>query len=176
MKKRYFLSLIAFTLSVISFCQVTNDISKVPPLSKGKIIMNDGSSITFRQLTVQNNTVSFTDSQSEIRTCAGADVYKISRTGNNALLGALTIGLSGMAGGYLGTRNWKDYPELSGKETSFIVGAGLISAAVGAITGLLVKKDKTVYKSSTSFGLFPGLNIYGNNKPNFSLTCRINLR
>ena len=175
MRKRLLISIIALTLSTISFSQVTNDISQVSHVTKGKIILNDGSSLVFRNLSVKDSVVTFTDSQLKTRTYPGSEVYKISRTGNYALLSAVTCGLGGLAGGILGTANWSDNPELSGKESSYIIGATLVSTGIGALVGALIKKDKTVYKSSTSFtfNLIPAYNQF--NKTNLVLTCRINL-
>jgi hypothetical protein len=176
MKKTLLLFIITVSFSLVSFSQYTNDISKVPYLSRGKIILNSGSSMTFKQLSVQDGLVTFTDSQSKICTYPASDVYKISKTGNYILVGALTCGLSGMAGGILGTRNWKNNEELSGKETNYIVGATVVCTVIGALTGVLIKKDKTVYKSSTLFSFHPGFDPDKYNKMNFNITCRINLK
>jgi len=168
-----FFTLIAFAFN--SFSQETDDISRVPPVSKGKVILTDGTSILFRNLSIRDSIVTFTDSQLQVRTYPGSEVYKISKTGNYALLSAVTCGLGGLAGGILGTSNWSDYPELSGKESSFIIGATIVSTGIGALIGAFIKKDKTVYKSSTSFtfNLIPARHQF--NKTNLVLTCRINL-
>ena len=164
-----------FTLSVyvVSFSQGTNDISKVPPVSKGKIILNDGLSMNFKQLSVLKDTVVFTNSQSQIIKYPAKDVYKITKTGNNAAMGAVTCGLGGLLGGVLGTSNWKTVESLKGKEGSFIIGATIVCTLIGGITGALIKRDKTIYKSSSPLTILPGVGLYPDRSMGFFVTCRI---
>jgi len=175
--KNLFLTLgliVAFVL--MGYSQETSDISKVPPIKKGEIILEDGTAINFQQLSVQNDTVVFSNSQMEVCKYASNDIYKISKTGNYAASGALWSGLGGLLGGISGTSGWDEYDELRDKKGAFIVGATLVCAAIGGITGAMIKKEKVVYKNSTSFSFQPGLGLdYHRDQMNLMLTCRIKI-
>jgi hypothetical protein len=158
----------------LTFSQEITDISKVPPLSKGKIILTDGTTFNFTQLKVLNDTVIFTNSQSSVCKYQSGEVFKILKTGNFAAVGAITSGLGGLLGGISGTSDWDNYEELRDKKTSFIVGATLVCAAIGGITGALIKKDKTIYKNQTAFGFNMGYNSIIENRPVVMLSCKIN--
>jgi len=175
MKRIVLLSIVLFAFSSIAFSQETNEISKIPQIRKGEIILTDGTSIKFRQLNVSNDTVVFSNFQEKICKYPANAVYKISRTGNFAAIGAITTGLGGLLGGIAGTIDWDNYDVLKGQKTSFIVGATLIGAFVGGITGALIKKEKTVYKNSTAFSFQPGLNIDQERNMVLMLLCRINI-
>ncbi|MEX2591740.1 MAG: hypothetical protein WD426_03125 [Anditalea sp.] len=164
MKRNLLLCMILWHFSYGVFSQETNDISKLPPIKKGEIMLTDGTSIEFSQLTVLNDTVVISNSQSRQSKYAANGIYKISKTGNYAVLGAITGGLGGLSGGITGTQNWNTHEDLKEKKTSFIVGATLVGAALGGITGALIKREKIVYKNSTYFSLKPGMDIYQDNK------------
>jgi len=174
MKNLIFLFGLIMVLWLNAFSQVTNEISNVPPLRKGEIILTDGTSISFRQLSVINDTVVFSNSKMGIQKYSATGIYKISKTGNYAASGALLSGLGGLLGGVLGTQGWDEIEELKDQKTSFIVGATVVCAVIGGITGALIKREKVVYKNSTSFSFHPGLGLY-QDKVNLMLTCRIRI-
>jgi len=159
-----------------AYSQETSELSKVPPIKKGEIILQDGTKINFQQLSVVNDTVVFRNAQMESIKYASNDIYKISKTGNYAASGALYSGLGGLLGAVLGTQGWDEVEELKDKKGSFIVGATLVCAAIGGITGAMIKKEIVVYKNSTSFSFQPGLGLdYHHDQMNLMLTCRIKI-
>ena len=172
--KKIILICFSVLFTILGFSQEINDIKEVPPVSKGKIILTDGTAFNFTQLKVLNDTVIFTNSQSNVCKYQSGEVYKISKTGNFAVVGAITSGLGGLLGGISGTSDWDNYEELRDKKTSFIVGATLVCAAIGGITGALIKKDKTIYKNQAAFSFGMDYNSIIENKPTLMLTCKIN--
>jgi len=157
----------------IAFSQEINDISKVPSVTKGKVILTDGTAINFTQLKVLNDSVIFTNSQSSVCKYPNGEVYKISKTSNFAAVGVITCGLGGLLGGISGTSDWDNYEELRDKKTSFIVGATLVCAAIGGITGAFIKKDKIIYKNQTAFSFNMSYNSIVENRPAVLLSCKI---
>ena len=170
--------LILFCFSMLfivnGFSQEINDITKVSPISKGKIILTDGTALNFTQFQVVNDTVMFINSQSIVCKYQSGEVYKISKTGNFAAEGAISSGLGGLLGAILGTSDWNKYEALRDKKTPFIIGATLVCAAVGGITGALIKKDKIIYKNQTAFSFGMDYNTTIEKKPTVMLTCKIN--
>jgi len=178
MKKIISLSFVLVTFTLIAFSQVTNEISKVPPIKKGEIVLTDGTTINFQQLSVLNDTVVFSNAQTLICKYAAKEIYKISIIGNKAAQGAITFGLIGLAGSYLISRSqdWYDDGSLKKKKTAFIGGATIACAALGGIIGALVEKRIIVYKNSNIFSFQPGVGTYYDNKTYLMLTCRISVK
>ena len=174
MKKKILLFLcFVLTSCSVSWSQVTNDISKVPSVSRGQIILTDGTSMSFKQLSVRNDSVIFTDSKSQIAKYPASGVYKISKTGNYAGLGALSCGLGGLLGSIVGTQNWKNNETLKGKEGSYITTATIVCTLIGGITGAMIKRDNILYKNSSAISFIPQIGTFRNNKPFVSLTIKI---
>lgn len=173
MKRLILLFFFLTTLSV--FAQELDNISKVPPIKKGKIILTDGTAINFKQLSVSNDSVLFTNSQSVICKYYRNDIYKISKTGNYIAVSAVTGGLVGLLGAALGTSDWDNDPNLKGTKSSYIVGATIVSTALGGIIGAFIKKDNIIYKSSKPLSFNTRFDFFDKNKPAFLLTCKINI-
>ncbi len=175
MKKIILFSNLLLIFASIGLCQETDIISKVPPLKKGKIILTDGTAFDFKQLSVINDTVVFTNTQAMLVKYPANDIYKISKTGNWAALSAASAGLGWMLGAFSGTSDWDNYQNLKDKKNSFIYGGAIVSAAIGGAIGALIKKDKTIYKNKNAFSVSPIGYISLDNKVSFMLTCRINI-
>jgi len=165
--------LTAFTLT--EYAQEFDNISNVPPIKKGKIILIDGTMINFKKLSVSSDSVSFTGSQSVIYKYHQKDIYKLSKIGNYALAGALSGGIGGLIGAALGSSDWDNNPDLKDMKSTYIVGAALVSTLIGGIVGACIKKDKIVYKSSKPISFDPQFNFLDENKPVFLITCKINI-
>lgn len=176
MKRNLLLNLMLGTFIFNMFSQEIKEISKVPAIRKGEIILNDGTSINFKQLNVLNDTVVFFNSQSIICKYTANDIYKITKTGGNfAVSGAIYSGLGGLLGAISGTRNWNYNEELKDKKSSFIIGATLLSAAIGGIIGTFIKREKTIYKNTSSFSFNPVLSNYQDKNIRLMFICSINI-
>jgi hypothetical protein len=159
-----------------AYSQETNELSKVLPIKKGEIILQDGTKINFQQLSVVNDTVVFRNAQMESFKYVSNDIYKISKTGNYAVEGAVYSGVGGLLGAVLGTQGWDEVEELKDKKGSFIVGATLVCTAIGGITGAMIKREKVIFKNTTTFSFQPGLGLdYHHDRMNLMLTCRIKI-
>ena len=175
MKKIIILSNILLSVSLICFCQETDVISEVPPLKKGEVILTDGTAIKYKNLSVSNDTVFFSSSQSMATTYSANDIYKISKTGNLALECAAGAGLGWMLGAWLGTMSWDGNASLEDSRNTYIFGGAAICAAIGGIIGALVKKERTIYKNEASIRLTPIGDFNIDNKFGLMLTCRISI-
>ena len=159
----------------------TNDIVNISRLNKGipslvnkgKIMLNDGTSYSFKQLHVVNDTVEFTNSKSKICKYKVDDVYKITEvTGNNASKLAISYGLGGLLGGIAGTFSWDS--SLGDFKMPFIAGATILCAVIGGAIGATKKKEITIYKNSASLSFYPSMNIDYDNRfiPMFTLNLK----
>lgn len=175
MKRLILLLTLAFIVTFPEFAQITDKISDVPPIHKGKIILTTGTLIYFTNLIVSKDSVSALDSHSKIFSYQKDLIYRISKTGNCFVEGALTGGLGALLGGILGSSDWNKYPDLKDKRTSFIVGVTIGSVVIGGIIGACIKKDKIVYRSSRPLSFIPGINLIEKNKMAFLVTCKFNI-
>lgn len=173
--RKIFLCFWILAFSLVAVSQQVTDITKVPSINKGKIVMTDGTTENFRNLSVSGNTVKFTNQQNVATEYPGNNVYKITKTGSYAAVGAITTALGGLAGAYLGTREWENYDELRGKESSYIIACTIGGAIIGGITGALIKRDKIIYKNPSPLSFYPEFNILQNNKACILLTWKISL-
>ena len=173
--KQIFLICFSLTLTLQCFSQEVNDIKKVPPISKGKIMLIDGTTFQFSKLEVKNDTVICTDPQLNIYRYPGAEVHKISKNGSYAGAGAIAGGFAGLFGSLIVTYNWSKDGVHSGTKTPFIAGATLFCAAIGGWTGALIKKDKTIYKNYTAFSFGLDYDSFIVSEPAVMLTLKINL-
>ncbi len=138
------LSLMAF-LSLNVFSQVES-LDDLPAVNKGFIMLSDGKKVDFKGLRSKNNTLTFTNSAGMQQQIQGDDVYKVVKTGNWAVGGAVSGGLGGLLGAVLGTSTWTG--DLEDKKSGFIVGATIGCAALGGIIGAFVTKEKVLYKNT----------------------------
>lgn len=117
----------------------------IPPTRKGMILLLDGTSYKFAYLKVENDMVVFTEKKTGAsHSFHSSEVYKITKTRNYALSGALSCGLGALAGVFEGSKN--SFPE-----TGIIVGATIGGAIFGAIIGALIKKEKNLYTNTSAF-------------------------
>jgi hypothetical protein len=175
MKRLILLLTLVFIFTFPEFAQITDKISEVPPINRGKIILTDGTLIFFTNLTVIKDSVSALNSHSIMFSYHKDIIYRISKTGNCFIEGAVTGGLGALIGGILGASDWDKYPDLKEKKTSFIVGVTIGSAVIGGIVGACIKKDKIVYRSSRPLSFNPGINFIEKNKIAFLVTCKFNI-
>ena len=173
--KQIFLICLSIAFAGLGFSQEVNDIKKVPHLHKGKIMLINGTTFHFTNLEVRNDTVICTDPQLNVHKHAGADVYKISKPGTYAGVGAITGGFGGLFGALIGTSNWNKYPGLSAKRGSFIVGTTLFCTALGGFAGALINREKTIYKNYTAFSFGLDYDSFIVNEPVVMLTFKIKL-
>lgn len=171
--KKATLFIIFDILTIFVSAQVTDDISEVPSLNKGKIILTNGNSFEFNQLNVSKDIVIIKNHHSEISKFPSEDIYKISKTGNWALEGAVLSGAGWLLGAALGTSDWDNNLYLKDSKDFYIYGGALISAAIGGLGGAFIKKDKTVYKNNKNLEFTPLVFRNPEGKTTLQLTCKI---
>jgi hypothetical protein len=151
-KNNSFLLFIIILLGINLKAQV-NDLSKlIPPPKKGLIKLMDGNEIFFKTFKFQNDTVFFLNKENVQQQIPAKNIYKVTRTGNYALNGALSCAAAGLLGAVIGTSNRK-YIYSENKE-EYIIVATIASGIIGGIIGALFKREKVVYKSNNfNFGI-----------------------
>jgi hypothetical protein len=147
--------------------------NRIPPLSKGKIILTDGTAINFKDLRVQNDTASFYNKESSYLRYGKSDIYKIAKIGNYAATGAISCGLGGLLGGIVGTMRWNEVEELKDKKAGFIIGATVGCAIIGALVGLAFPREKIIYKNTDAFSYGVSLRPLPDNKAALVLSFNI---
>ena len=99
----------------------------------------------------------FNDKDSRVVKMPGKDVYKISRTGNYAVIAAVTGGLSGLLGAVIGTLSWNENENLKNSKGTYIIGATAGCLIIGGIIGVFIPRDIVIYKSGPEVSFEPGL-------------------
>jgi len=177
--KRALLFCILMSYVFVGFCQGTDDITKVLPIKKGMITLTNRTTFSYRNLTVVNDTVILTNSQSKVCKYYSGDISKISKTRNSAAIYAISGGVGACIGGILGTGDWGNYEELKDLRGTYIICATLSGAAIGALVGSFIKYSKPVYtkkagiKKPLAYRFGMGYNNIAENKPVMMLTCKI---
>jgi hypothetical protein len=121
-------------------------INNLPNVSKGFLMLTDGKKIEFTRLNSLDGKLVFYEKSGQQSELSAQEVYKVVKVGSWAVEGAVSSGLGGFLGALLGTQGW-DGTSLEDKKSGFIIGATIGCVAFGGIIGLLVKKEKVLYKN-----------------------------
>jgi len=78
-----------------------------------------------------------------------------------------------LLGGIAGTYTW-DSSLLEDLKIPFIAGATIVCAVIGGAIGAAKKKEKTVYKNSTSLSFYPSMDINYDNSLTPMFTLKLN--
>ena len=155
--KQIVLLCLSITFTVLGFSQPHHYIKYVPHIYQGEITLMDGTSFNFTNLEVQNDTVIFTDPQSNECKYPGGEVYKISRPGTYAAAGAIASGSVVLFTSIIVASKWSKYTSdgINRRKPRYVIGATAAFAAIGGLVGAFINREKTVYKNNTaiSFGL-----------------------
>jgi hypothetical protein len=114
-------------------------------------------------------------------TTNSSEVFKVTKTGNYAALGALSCGLAALLGALQGVNEGNSINRTNGvksdvNETSLVLSLTAGGAVVGGLIGMMFKKEKTVYRNNASLSFYPSINTtcHGNLYPALSLRININ--
>ena len=94
-------ALVGMSFTVFAFSQQINDINRVSPVNRGRVILNDGTAYHFTRLKVSNDSVLFNSPLNKVGVFPGAEVYSITRTGSYAVTGAVIGGVTLLATGFI---------------------------------------------------------------------------
>lgn len=119
----------------------------VPDVKKGRLMNDDGVIIKFKQLSCRNDTVYYTNTNGVPQKMAVANIFKVDKTGNYAVVMAASLGVGALLGSVLGTTSWNG-TELEDKKGAYIAGMTIGFTVLGGVIGLLLKKHKEVYRNS----------------------------
>jgi len=147
-------NILLLALSIIcthAFAQKVQNISEVPPIKKGILITNGGEKIHFLDLHLVQDTVIIRIKDTNITKIPGKDVFKISKTGNCAGLGAITGGLAGLFVGVLEISNLNN----GDNKGTFLIYTTLGGALFGGIFGAFIQRDKPIYNRSSPYVFYP---------------------
>lgn len=173
--KNLILICLLFAISALGFSQQFNDIKKIPPIYRGKIMLKDGTTAPFINLKVQNDTVIFTNSQLNECKYPGEAVHQISKTGSLAGILATSFGIGSLFSSLIITSNWNSLEGYGQRRSSHIIGATAIGAMVGGVVGAFINKNKTIYKSYAPYSFGIDCDSFIVNEPAILLTLSIHL-
>ena len=177
MKKVVYLCVLFLFVGLDTFSQEINQLNNGVLVRKGKITIKDGKSESFRNLKLSNGIITFSNSKGKVIEQKTSDVFKITKTGNYAVLGALGGGASALLGSLQGLgESYSAGYGSNGNETSLIVGLTAGGAVLGGLIGLMFKKEKTVYKNNASLSFYPTINATQDSKFYPMLSLKINLK
>ena len=173
--KQIFLICFLLTLTVLCFGQKIYKLNKVPHVFQGKVMLIDGTMFHFTNLEVRNDTVIFTDPQSNECKYPGGEVYKISRPGTYATAGALISGSVGLVAAFSIISNFNNTNMEGRGNTGYIVGITAAFAAIGGLVGAFINREKTIYKNNSAFSFGLDNDSFIVNEPTVMLSFKIKL-
>lgn len=143
-----------FAVSTIAQPNIRND----QTIKKGHITLKNGTLFNYKKLKMETtDSVTFINSSGNIEKRSVSEIYKITKTGNFAVFGAVSCGLGAMLGALQGVNEAKSYGADTKGTGGLVVGLTLGGVAVGALIGSLIKREKTLYKA-TSLSFSPTIN------------------
>ena len=163
--------IITFTFS---FAQNIDKISDIPSIKKGILITKNGEKIKFHNLHIVLDTVIITKKDYKTTKIPSNEVYKISTTGNYIAISAISGGLAGLIGSFLGTLNWYENEDLKNYRATVIICTTVATTLIGVIIGACTPKDKPIYRTS-SISLYPII-IQEHNRVYASLGIKIPIK
>lgn len=176
MKKVIFCLLILFFGSNV-FSQEINKLKPGFTVRKGRIALGDGNLVKFKHLTLKNDLITYSDIAGKTCEKRISEVYKISKSGNNAGTIALLGGVVGLAA-VLQVKNEEqpgtieaEYPMTAG----FAIGAVASCVALGGVIGAFIKKEKPLYLNKSTLSIYPSASPNINGKSYALITLKINL-
>jgi|GEM_PF-2549903 len=158
MKKPFCIIILLISAGSIIFSQNINKLGSVTYLRKGKLVLADGQSYTFRNLNIKDTLLNFSDTKGTAYNNSLSDVYKITKIGTWAGYGAGMGALSGLLGSLLteGDVATGELPEVEGRGNIYLITIG-VCTVVGGLVGLCFKKEKTIYLNLSSRSYFSPL-------------------
>lgn len=174
--KNYFVAVLLILIGLSGFSQEINRIKDGLLIKKGTIVLKDRKIATFKNLKLNNGVFTFSHNQGNLVQQKVQDVYKVTKRGNYMVFGAIGLG----AIGFLSTIDSKDEfasnPKIDQEGNPspvFMLTVG--SAVLGGLIGLLVKKEKLVFKNSSSLSFYPKINYLPDGKSYPVLSFNMNL-
>ena len=154
MKKFFCIIILLITAGSVLFSQNINKLGSITYVRKGKIVLADGQSYSFRNLNVKDTSLNFSDTKGSAYNKNLNDVYKVTKIGTWAGYGAAMGALSGLLGSLMTERDvvTGELPEAEGRGGIYLMVTGGCTV-LGGLIGLCFKKEKTIYLnlSATSF-------------------------
>ena len=176
MKKLFYLIVLFLFLGLGAFSQEINQLNNGTSISKGKITLKDGKIVSFKNLRLSNGTFTFSDTNGQIIEQKTSEVYKVTKTGNNALLGAVSGGLGALLGSMQGQSEANSMGvKSSGDNSSLTLGLTAGGFVVGGLIGLAWKREKLVFKNTSALSFYPTFNYTPDGKYYPTLSLKINL-
>jgi hypothetical protein len=169
--KKFFLLIFVIVQCIPAYSQKVHTLSNVLPLKRGSVITTEGKKVEFRTLRVVNDTVIVSGKTYANKKIPGKEVYKISRTGNSALVAALSCGAGGCLGAVVGTMNWTG--DLEKSKGTYIVVSTLACTALGGIIGVFIPRDIMIYRNNAPISFLP--NLYFDHNQTY-ITARVRIR
>jgi len=155
MKITIYLCVLFLFISLNTFSQDINGIKAGVPVRKGKITLNDGKSEKFKNLTMQNGLIKYSDVNGKAFERKPNEVFKITKTGNYSVYGAISCGL----GALLGAMEGKAQATSMGLDTSetsdLVLPLTAGGVVLGGLIGAMFKREKTVFKNNAAISYIP---------------------
>ena len=160
-------------------------------IKKGSIILNNGETFSFSNLTSKNDSVFFTKSNSSQLKFSLSEVNGISKTKTIPGISAAVGGCLGLLSGLLvaAIANPQRTPgewlidqidpegeerEITSEDLPYIAIGTAAGAAIGAVVGLTIHRGKLIYKSDVEIKVSPVFSMDLNKKDGLLFTLKFN--
>lgn len=124
-------------------------------INKGRITYNDGKSEKFKNLKLGNERISFIDSKGQNQELPTNNVFKVTKTGNYAVYGAVTTGLSALLGALQGKSEANSLGYDTSDTSGLILGLTAGGVVIGGLIGAMFKREQTVFKNNNALSYSP---------------------
>ena len=159
-------------------------------IKKGSILLNDGETFPFSNLTLKNDSVFFIKNESLQFKLSLSEVAAISKTktvpGVSAAVGGITGMLTGLLIGAIANPqrtpgewladqiNKEGEREITKEDLPYIAIGTASGAAIGALVGLTIHRGKLIYQNNMEIKVSPVLSLNPNQNDGLLFTLKLN--
>lgn len=158
---------------VTPFVPEINQINPSTSVRKGKITLKDGKSEKFKNLTMQNGLIKYSDINGKTFERNPIEVFKITKTGNYAAYGAISTGLGALLGGLQGLSEANSMGLETSGSSGLVLGLTAGGVVVGGLIGAMFTNEKTVYKNNAAISYCPSFSTTFDNNLTPMLSLKI---
>lgn len=155
MKTIICLSVLVLLIGLTSFSQEINNMKEGIPVRKGKITLKDGKSEKFKNLSMQNGVIKYSDINGKIFEKQSSEVFKITKTGNYAAYGAISCGLGALLGAIQGNAQANSMGLDTSESSDLVLPLTAGGVVIGGLIGAMFTSEKTVFKNNAAISYFP---------------------
>jgi hypothetical protein len=155
MKLSIYLCVLFLLIGINSFSQEINSMKEGIPVRKGKITLKDGKSEKFKNLTMQNGLIKYSDASGKAFERKPNEVFKITKTGNYAAYGAISCGLGALLGAIQGNAQANSMGLDTSETSDLVLPLTAGGVVIGGLIGAMFTSEKTVFKNNAAISYTP---------------------